>query len=164
MVALDQEKAFDRVDHSYLFNLLKVFGFGESFLNWIQLLYAGASCMVKVGGGLSKPISVQRGIRQGCPLSGLLYSIAIEPILFNLRKILCGFSIPNVIQNTNVSITAYADDVTVLVSGGQDITALSEVLRLYEKASSEKVNWPKSIGFLGRSRSSTLFAITARKA
>lgn len=147
LVALDQEKAFDRVDHSYLFNLLKVFGFGESFLNWIQLLYAGASCMVKVGGGLSKPISVQRGIRQGCPLSGLLYSIAIEPLLFNLRKILCGFSIPNVIQNTNVSITAYADDVTVLVSGGQDITALSEVLHLYEKASSAKVNWAKSEAF-----------------
>jgi len=51
-------------------------------------------------------------------------SIAIGPLLFNLRKTLCGFPIPNVIQNVNVSITAYADDVTVLVSGGQDVNAV----------------------------------------
>ncbi len=43
LVALDQEKAFDRVDHNYLFNVLKVFDFGETFLNLIQILYNGAS-------------------------------------------------------------------------------------------------------------------------
>jgi len=77
LIALDQEKAFDRVDHNYLFNVLKVFGFGETFLNLIQLLYNGASCIVKVGGTLSRPIPILRGIRQGCPLSGQLYSLAI---------------------------------------------------------------------------------------
>ncbi len=98
LIALDQEKAFDRVDHNYLFNLLVVFGFGQGFIKWIQLLYTGASCMVKVGGGLSRPIVVSRGIRQGCPLSGQLYSIAIEPLLFNIRKTLTGLSIPTMPQ------------------------------------------------------------------
>ena len=47
LVSLDQDKAFDRVDHEYLFNVMSVFGFGESFLTCGKLLYAGASCMVK---------------------------------------------------------------------------------------------------------------------
>lgn len=76
LIALDQEKAFDCVDHNYLFNVLQVFGFGD-FLNLIQLLYNGASCMVKVGGTLSRPIPILRVIRQSCPLSGQLYSLTI---------------------------------------------------------------------------------------
>ena len=62
LVSLDQEKAFDRVDHEYLFKVM--FGFGKSFLTYVKLLYAGASCMVKVGVGLSRPVWVRRGIRQ----------------------------------------------------------------------------------------------------
>uniref|UniRef100_A0A673NQZ0 alpha-glucosidase n=1 Tax=Sinocyclocheilus rhinocerous TaxID=307959 RepID=A0A673NQZ0_9TELE len=53
--AIDQEKAFDRVSHFYLFKTLEAFGV--------------------VGGGLSRPIPVLRGIRQECPLSGMLYSL-----------------------------------------------------------------------------------------
>ncbi len=69
IVCLDQERA-DRVDHYYLFSALKAFGFGDGFLAWIGLLYSGAQCLVKTGAGLSQPIPVQRGIRQGCPPSG----------------------------------------------------------------------------------------------
>ena len=75
VLALDQTKAFDRVHHGYLFSTLRAFGFGEVFMQWVGLLYSGAECMVKVGGGLSRPIQVQRGIRQGCPISGQLYTV-----------------------------------------------------------------------------------------
>ncbi len=71
---LDQEKAFDRVDHGFLFETMSAFGFGEVFISWIKLLYMNASCILKIGGGLSKPIRLHKGIRQGCPLSGQLYA------------------------------------------------------------------------------------------
>lgn len=76
LLALDQDKAFDRVDHGYLFSLFS-HGFSE---------YQDVSVLMKVGGGLNASIPVRRGIRQGCPLSGQLYSIVIEPLLRRIRK------------------------------------------------------------------------------
>lgn len=69
ILSLDQEKALDRVDHQYLFSVMEAFGFGEKCINMIKLLYNNATCMIKVAGGLSVPVKVQRGIRQGCPIS-----------------------------------------------------------------------------------------------
>lgn len=93
ILPLDQEKAFDRVGHSYLFSALKAFGFGDAFLRRISLLYNGARCTVKTRSGLSQPVPVQRGIRQGCPISGQLYSLAVEPLLCRLRERLSGLSL-----------------------------------------------------------------------
>lgn len=148
LVSLDQEKAFDRVDHGYLFSVLSVFGFGENFISGVKLLYTGASCMVKVGGGLSRPIPVGRGIRQGCPLSGQLYTLAIEPLMNILRRRLQGVGSPELGLGVKVSFSAYADDLTVLVSGGQDLQTLEESLHMYAGASSARVNWSKSEGLL----------------
>uniref|UniRef100_A0A8K9XWG7 Reverse transcriptase domain-containing protein n=1 Tax=Oncorhynchus mykiss TaxID=8022 RepID=A0A8K9XWG7_ONCMY len=108
----------DRVDHQYLFKTMKAFGFGDVFLSWMNLLYAGASCMVKVGGGLSCPIPVQRGIRQGCPISGQLYSLVIEPMLCFIRARLTGFSVPGVMKGSTIALSAYADDLTVFITDG----------------------------------------------
>ncbi len=77
LLSLDQEKAFDRVDHVFLFDTLNAVGFGEKIISRIKRLYTEATCMIKMAGGLSIPINVKRGIRQGCPLSGQLYSIVI---------------------------------------------------------------------------------------
>lgn len=81
LLSLDQEKAFDRVNHSFLF---KTFGFGYNFVSYIRLMYS----MIRVNR------SVMRAIRQECPLSGLLYAISIKPLLSPLRKILCGIGVP----------------------------------------------------------------------
>ena len=149
IVALDQEKAFDRVDHCYLFSALRAFGIGDGFLAWIGLLYSGAQCMVKMGAGLSRPIPVQRGIRQGCPLSGQLYTLAIEPLLCMLRGRLSGLSLPGSSDlDRPLTVSAYADDVNIFVSSQGDIKCLQDTLSLYEKASSARVNWAKSEALL----------------
>lgn len=74
------------------------------------MLYNDASAMLKVGGELSRPIPVLRGIRQGCPLSGMLYSLAIELFLCKLRKTLQGVSVEKPIK-----FVTYADDVTIFL-------------------------------------------------
>lgn len=140
LLSLDQEKAFDRVDHDYLFSTLQAFGFGNVFISWVKLLYTHASCLVKAGGGLSTPVQVGRGIRQGCPLSGQLYSIAVEPFLCLIRKKLAGLQV----GDTLIKVSAYADDLTVVICHEQDVSSLSDALQVYEMATSAKLNWSKT--------------------
>lgn len=106
----------------------------------MKLLFSGVYCIVKVGGGLSCPVPVERWIRQGCPISGELYSIAIEPLLCRLRSRLKGLSMPQLTQSPPV-VLVYADDVNMFIRGQTDVQALTEFLVLYEKTSSAKVNW-----------------------
>lgn len=88
--------------------------------------------MVKVGGGLSRPIQVQRGIRQGCLLSGKLYSVAIEPLLCELRNKLKGFHLPNSSDNMPLTVSAYADDVNIFVTDQADVCTLEDCFGLYQ--------------------------------
>ncbi|KAI4886392.1 hypothetical protein NFI96_001747 [Prochilodus magdalenae] len=140
LLSLDQEKAFDRVDHEYLFGTMRHLGFGGVFLSWVRLLYTDASCLIKVGGGLSLPVPVRRGIRQGCPLSGQLYAIAVEPLLCLLRTRLVGLQF----AGSSVRLSAYADDVTVVIRNSEDVDALKASLSIYERASSARLNWGKT--------------------
>ncbi len=106
----------------FLFDTLNAFGFGEKLISRIKLLYTEATCMIKLGGGLSIPINVKRGIRQGFPLSGQLYSIAIESLLCKLRRELMGLQVN--ILNCSIILSAYADDVTVITRDQSDIQVL----------------------------------------
>ncbi len=146
-LSIDQGKTFDRVDHGYLFSALRSFGFGERFIYWVKLLYRDVSILVKVGGGLSASVTVKRGIRQGCPLPGQLYSIAIEPLLRRIRIDLKGFLMPNEFNCNKIVLSAYADGVTVFINGQEDVINLTKSIEVYERASTAKVNWSKCEGY-----------------
>ncbi|KAK3548594.1 hypothetical protein QTP70_015104 [Hemibagrus guttatus] len=81
-VRRDQEKAFDRVEHEYLWKVLETFGLNPGFIGMIKVLYCEIESVLKVNGGLCAPFKVLRGIRQGCALSGMLYTLAIDPFWF----------------------------------------------------------------------------------
>ena len=96
IVSLDQEKAFDRVEISFLMKVLERMGFGPSFRNWIGLLYTDVHSAVSVNGFLTKFFPVTRGVRQGCPLSPLLYVLVMESLASAVRADLHidGFPLP----------------------------------------------------------------------
>lgn len=86
-------------------------------------MYKGSGSMIKVGGGLSVPVKIQKGIRQGCPMSGQLYSLAIEPVLCLLRK-LKSWTINGSFKNESIILSAYTDDITVIVQQQNDVQIL----------------------------------------
>ena len=69
ILSLDQEKACDRVDWSFLFSTLSKMSFGDSFIKWIRLLYRNPRCSVMVNGHISPFFFPSRGVSQGCLLS-----------------------------------------------------------------------------------------------
>lgn len=142
LVSLDQEKAFDRIEHPYLWRTLEAFGICQDFIDKVKVLYGDVESVLKINGGLCTPFKVCRGIRQGCSLSGMLYSLAIEPLLQQLREKVCGLNLP--VCRNNIILSTYADDVVVLIDGQNDKHNGMEVSEDFKALSSAKNNWNKS--------------------
>jgi hypothetical protein len=85
ILLLDQEKAFDRVNHDFLFKTLKHFGFGTNFISWIKILFKNIFSKIKINGFQTEPIRVERVVRQDCPLSALLF-VLVGEVLGNLIR------------------------------------------------------------------------------
>lgn len=63
LISIDQEKAFDRVEHGYLWDVLKGFGFNKVFIDKLRVLYCDVESLLKMNGDLCAPFRVFRGIR-----------------------------------------------------------------------------------------------------
>ena len=75
LVSLDQEKALDRVDRSFLLKLLDHLGFDPSFCQWIATLYSGAVIRIIVNGYLSDRVNLCGGVRQGDSVTHALHPL-----------------------------------------------------------------------------------------
>ncbi|XP_072896886.1 von Willebrand factor A domain-containing protein 7-like [Hemitrygon akajei] len=145
-LSLDQEKAFDWVDHSFLVCALQAVGLGPHFVARVRLLYSVAECLVKVNGSLAAPIPFRRGVRQGCPMSGQLYAICVEPFLSLLRRRLTGLVLRE--PDMGVVLSAYADDVLLMMTDPNDLRRMRECQEVFSAASSARINWAKCSGLL----------------
>ncbi|CAM2097126.1 unnamed protein product [Caretta caretta] len=144
LLSLDQEKAFDRVNHGYLLSTLQAFGFGPQFVSFLRVLYASAECLLRLNWTLTEPVSFRRGVRQGCPLSGQLYALAIEPFLCLLRRRMTGLVLREL--ELRLVLSAYTDDVLLVVQDPGDLAQVEACQAIYSAASSARVNWVKSSG------------------
>ena len=144
VVALDQEKAYDKILHPYLWAVLEKFGFPPKFIRTIQALYEGAETKILINGELSRPIRIVRGVPQGDPLSCLLFDLAIEPLAECIRRTetLKGIQIPT--RREHLKIKLFADDTTVVLSEHDRIRDLQRILENWCAVSGAKFNIEKT--------------------
>lgn len=89
-LSLDLQKAFDNVDRSYLWAVLRKFEFPEIFITTLKNLYDEAFSSLLIGGSLTEKIKINRSVRQGCPLSMVLFVLYLEPLLAMLAAEISG--------------------------------------------------------------------------
>ena len=144
IVALDQEKAYDKIRHDYLWATLESFGLPPHFTKMVKALYQNAHTQVAINGVLSCPFKVTRGVRQGDPLSCPLFDLAIEPLACKLRNDpeVHGFSIPGL--KDKLVINLFADDTTLYLSDKDSFNTIEPKLKAWCDVSGAKFNIEKT--------------------
>ena len=143
IVALDQEKAYDKIKHDYLWSTMEKFRIPRTFTDTVRSLYSNAYTMVAINGTFSKPYKVTCGVRQGDPLSCALFDLAIEPLACRLRtdRRLRGYNIPG--SEEKLITTLFADDTNLYLSKYDKMDDVQEILKEWCLASGAKFNIEK---------------------
>ena len=151
---LDFEKAFDSLEWDFMLKTLICFNFGDSFIKWVEILYKNPESMIKINGWLSSKLSLTRGIRQGCPISALLFILAVEILALNVKQNqnIKGFVL-NERDQKMVKLSQYADDTISILRDHTDIPEMLNVISKFGDVSGLRLNLPKTEGiWLGRDK------------
>ena len=147
ILCLDQDKAFGRADWAFFRYTLVCVGFGPSFISWVDLFYAGIQSAVKVNDFVTPCFRLSRGVRQGCPLSPLLYVLYAEVLACNIRSSpsIIGLCLPGSPTPLPV-LSQYADDTSVIVTSNAVIVVAFATYKTFERGSCLKLNLGKCKG------------------
>ena len=140
VVFLDLAKAFDTVSHDSIFNALRRHRVPEEVIDGIREMYESASTVIRVGEETTRPIKILRGVKQGCPLSPLLFNIVMDELLlrFDQRNDL-GIQV----GNEKVSIMAFADDLVIITESGEQCCLALDICSEFFGQNGLKVNAKK---------------------
>ena len=135
LVLFDFASAFPSISQDYMFNLLAATGVPLNALNMIRALYDNNRCTVQSNGVQVRGFTMTAGVRQGCPLSPLLYAICAELLIERIRM-----ELPTAV------VRAYADETAVLVQNiWIDIPKLARIFNDFGNAANLRLNLSKTV-------------------
>jgi hypothetical protein len=142
LLLIDFEKAFDTVKWPMIDRTLSFFNFGESFRNWIKIIYKNVCCAILNNGYMTEFFTPQRGVRQGCPLSCYLFILVVEILAIKIRsdKSIKGIEL----VNKEVKISQMADDTSLFLTSTDSIQPVIETLDQFKLLSGLKANIEKT--------------------
>ena len=141
-IAVDFEKAFDSIDWKYLWEALESFNIPKGFIDMIKLLYNDIESCVKNNGTSTPYFKINRGVRQGDPIAAYLFTLAIELLAISIRhnEHINGIKI----NDAEIKLSMYADDLTGLVVGIDSIIELMTIINNFKNVSGLVVNADKT--------------------
>ena len=143
LLFIDFEKAFDSLEWSFIHDTLRSYGFGVSLINWVYTLYSHTESCILNNGWASNFFEIQRGVRQGCPLSPYLFILSAEMLASAIRK---NINIKGIYVNgMEIKSSQYADDTTLILDGSHE-SLLSSLAMLedFSKVSGLRLNDKKT--------------------
>ena len=143
LLLIDFEKAFDSISWDFIANVLDFFNFGPSMRSWIKTFYSNISSCISINGKFSSWFNVNRGVRQGDPLSPYLYLLCAEILAILLRE---NNSIKGLkISDKDVMLSMFADDTALCLDGSEDsFKEAINVLTSFSNISGLKINYEKT--------------------
>ena len=143
VVYLDIAKAFDSVDRQFIFSAMALMGATDGMLAWARLMLADTRASVHANGVESAPLLWHAGVRQGCPLSPLLYLFVGQALASWLR------AQPELgvqVAGRRHVCSMFADDTSAIIRPTQAAAdCLRAAMAAFRSASGQAVNIPKSV-------------------
>ena len=141
LFTIDIEKAFDSVDHTFLFAILEKQGFDPEFIDWIKVLHKNQESTVMNGGTSTGYFPLNRGSRQGDPISAYLFILVIE-VFFTMVKLnpeINGIEI----FDFKYLLSSYADDTTFFLKNKESAIEILNTFKIFSIYSGLKINKTK---------------------
>lgn len=151
LVSLDYRKAFDTVSRQAIMAALSKFNFGPTFSQYVSTILNGTEATIKNAGWCSKWFATNRGVRQGCNLSPLLFILVVELLAIKIRS---NPNIEGILDNTNdcfdkeTKLSQFADDASLylktilsLKHTLNEIDTFSEISGLYLNRNKSIATW-----------------------
>jgi hypothetical protein len=143
---LDITKVFDSVRWEYLLDVMEKVGFGQRWRDIISIVWGCTTSRILLNGIPRKPIRHGRGLRQGDPLSPMLFILAMDPLQRMLEKATqAGLLTPIGAEPIKFRTSLYADDAALFIRPTiSDVTNVTQVLLAFGDATDLKTNLQKS--------------------
>ncbi|KAK7881444.1 hypothetical protein WMY93_029853 [Mugilogobius chulae] len=123
-VFIDLARAFDSVDHRLIQEVLNAKGLNQLVVKLIGSAYTNSSTQLKTSIGFTTPIRLKSGVKQGDPLSLILFNLCLDPLMYTLEKEVVGAQFG---RDLAIPSIVYADDLVIL---GESHSELQKALDL----------------------------------
>ena len=138
IISIDEEKAFDKIQHPFMIKTLQKAGIEGTYLNIIKAIYDKPTANIILNGEKLKAFPLESGTTQGCPLSPLLFNTVLEVLATAIKE---EKEIKGIQIGKEVKLSLFADDMILYIENPKDPTRkLLELINENSKVAGYEIN------------------------